>query len=69
MYTIFIYKSFFFLWRLRGLKSFHYRIDPATMLGGIHIVDEDNGCERIYIPFYEIDNLISDLKKVKQKYE
>jgi hypothetical protein len=47
------------------LKSFHYRIDPA--IDGIHIVDEDNGCERVYIPFWEIDNLISDLKVVKLK--
>jgi len=37
-----------------------YRIDPANQ-HGIHIVDETNGCERVFIPKYEIDDLICDL--------
>ena len=36
-----------------------YRIDPAYE--GIHIVDIENGCERIYIPTDEIMDLINDL--------
>ena len=43
-----------------GSKDF--RIDPAH--NGIHIVDVENGGERVYIPFNKIDKLIDDLKKV-----
>ena len=39
-----------------------YRIDPAFQ--GIHIVDTQNGMERVYIPHPEIDDLIRDLKEV-----
>lgn len=39
-----------------------FRIDPAH--NGIHIVDIENGCERVYIKKDRIDNLITELKKV-----
>lgn len=49
------------------MKSYYYRIDPVSDSNGICIVDVDNGGEQVFIPFFEIDNLISDLMKVKLK--
>ena len=43
----------------------YYRIDPAPE--GIHLVDVENGGERVFIPFFMVDNLISDLWRVKKK--
>ena len=41
------------------------RIDPANKKG-IHLVDIQNGYERVYIPLDEINTLIEELKKVKK---
>lgn len=38
-----------------------YRIDP-TDKNGIHIVDAENGGERVFISFSEIDSLIDELR-------
>jgi len=41
-----------------------YRIDPAY--DAIHIVDTENGGERVKIPYPEVDFLINDLFEVKK---
>lgn len=40
------------------------RIDPAYK--GIHIVDIENGGERIFVAFNKIDSLIKDLDEVEK---
>lgn len=41
-----------------------YRIDPAY--NGIHIVDIENGCERVYIKKNHVPDLINDLQNVME---
>jgi len=43
-----------------------YRIDPANGKG-IHIIDEDHGGERVFIPKEEIDVLVYDLINLRGK--
>lgn len=44
----------------------NYRIDPADS-NGIHLVDTENGGERVYILFSEIKQLKKDLEKYEKK--
>ena len=39
-----------------------YRVDPAYK--GIHLVDVENGGERVYIPYEDIEYVIHLLRKV-----
>jgi hypothetical protein len=39
-----------------------YRIDPAY--SGIHLVDVENGMERVFIPYNEIKPLINELQEI-----
>jgi len=42
-----------------------FRLDPANKKG-FHLIDVENGGERVYIPFAEIDNVIDMLKSMKE---
>ena len=44
-----------------------YRIDPANR-HGIHIVDVENGGDRIFIPNEEIDDLIYELINLREQF-
>jgi len=43
------------------------RIDPADK-DGIHLVDVENGCEQVYIPYKQIPSLISELDSIYKKF-
>jgi len=43
-----------------------FRIDPAP--NGIHIVDTENGGERVFINNNEIDILIKELNKISSTH-
>ena len=57
--TNLLYKYFFFLLVLRS-----WRVDPADK-NGVHLVNQEDGGNSIYIRFDDIDDVIDELKEVK----
>ena len=47
------------------IPEYDFRIDPAQ--NGIHLVDVENGGERVYIPFNKIDHVINLLQEAKTR--
>lgn len=45
-----------------------FRIEPGNLYG-FHIVDVENGGERVFILYTDLDNLIQNLRKINFKHK